>query len=73
MEKSGDLWDGEKCVGTCERVLPECLESAQPILLPNVADDDRYWKNNGSIGLKLTCGRMVLYDALIERICHEFY
>ena len=26
LEKSRDLWDGEKCVGTCERVLPECLE-----------------------------------------------
>ena len=53
--------------------LPECLEKAQPIVLPNATDDDWYWKNNESIGLKLTCGHMVLYDALIEHICHEFY
>ena len=53
--------------------LPECLERAQPILLPNATNVYQYWKNNESIGLKLTCGHMVLYDALIERICHEFY
>ena len=73
LEKSGDLWDGKKCVGTCERVLPECLERAQPILLPNATDDGRYYKNNETIGLKLTCGYMVLYDALIKHICHEFH
>ena len=26
LDKSGDLWYGEKCVGTCECILPECLE-----------------------------------------------
>ena len=73
LEKSGDLWDGEKCVGTCKRVLPECLEQAQAILFPNAANEGRYWKNNNSKGLQLTCGHPVLYDALIERICHEFH
>ena len=66
LEKSEDLWDGEKCVGTCERILPECLERAQPILLPNATDVDWYWKNNELIRQKLTCGRMVLQDTMIE-------
>ena len=26
LEKPGELWDGEKCVGTCEHVLLECLK-----------------------------------------------
>ena len=72
LEKSGDLWDGEKCVGNYERILLECLERAQLILLPNVPCNSQLYKNNKLIGLKLTCGHMVLYDAAIERICHEF-
>ena len=59
-------------MGTCERILPECIEQAQPILLLNVPNDGWYFKKNELIGLKLTCGHMVLYDAAIEQIYHEF-
>ena len=72
LKKSGDLWDGKNCVGTCEHALLECLERAQLILLLNVPYKNHLYKNNELIELKLACGRMVLYDAVIEQICHEF-